>query len=73
MHGYCGRAAIGDAEARAVVAGGARIYAVRPMALIERRRHQVVRIRPQPATVDGNVLQANGAGEGQRETQARAA
>ena len=52
MHGYCGRATecqaadVNGAATRAAAAGGARAYAVRPVALLEARRHLVVRIGP---------------------------
>ena len=60
MYGYCGRAAedaaadLNAAATRvAAAAGGARAYSVRPAALLEARRHLVVRIGPRGASPPG--------------------
>jgi hypothetical protein len=80
MQGYCGRApAVGGVRVNAAgvtsdVAAGARAYAVRRVALMEARRHLVVRIGPRPTggpTANGIASPAGGEGNG--ETRARAA
>jgi hypothetical protein len=75
MHGYCGRASEdGGAEVTAAgPAGGARAYAVRPMALLQARRNLVVRIGPRAAAADADRVRATGSDNGIGETQARAA
>ena len=82
MEGYCGRAVVtgratvaDEAPARdaaaAPSAGGARAYSVRPVALLQRPRHRVVRIGPRPVADDRAAGPARGEGYG--ETQVRAA
>jgi len=77
MHGYCGRATecraadVNGAATRA--AGGARAYAVRPVALLEARRHLVVRIGPRVAGASENALVPPAGGEGNGTSRARAA
>ena len=81
MHGYCGRVpAVTVAEAgvpgvnAAGPTGGARAYAVRPMALLESRRHLVVRIGPRPTgSTAGDVVPAGATGDKTEQTRARAA
>ena len=71
MYGYCGRAVesvaadVNAAATRAAAAGGARAYPIRPVALLEARRHLVVRIGPRAASPPG--------GEDNEQTRARAA
>ena len=86
MEGYCGRAVVtGRAEVAAVeptVTGvgrgpahgpGARVYSVRPVALLHRPRNAVVRIGPR-ARADDEAAAATGAsGMVPEQTQARAA
>jgi hypothetical protein len=80
MEGYCGRAVTAGQATVAEEApqrdagpvlstGGARAYSVRPVALLHRPRHAVVRIGPRPVAEHGSA--EGGAGYG--ETQARAA
>jgi hypothetical protein len=80
MEGYCGRAVTAGHATVADRApardagpvsgtGGARAYSVRPVALLHRPRHAVVRIGPRPVADDGAVEHGAGCGE----TQARAA
>ena len=84
MEGYCGRAVVtGRAEVAAAANGpsesaasdgqGAPAYAVRPVALLQRPRHSVVRIGPKarPAGADENGGGPQGSLPGG--TQARAA
>ena len=80
MHGYCGRATecraadVNGAATRAAAAsGGARAYAVRPVALLEARRHLVVRIGPRAVGVSGDALVSRPGGEGNGTSRARAA
>jgi hypothetical protein len=79
MHGYCGRATecraadVNGAATRAAAAGGARAYAVRPVALLEARRHLVVRIGPRAAGASGDALVSSAGGEGNGTSRARAA
>lgn len=81
MHGYCGRATEcraadvnGAATRAAAAAGGARAYVVRPVALLEARRHLVVRIGPRAIGVSGDAPLLPPAGnEGTGTSRARAA
>ena len=79
MAGYCGRAVVtGRAEVAAAADASkgegqvARVYAVRPVALLQRPRHMVVRIGPKARGADGDGA-AGPQGNGTGETQARAA
>jgi len=81
MHGYCGRATEcraadvnGAATRVAAAAGGARAYVVRPVPLLEARRHLVVRIGPRSAGASGEGPLLPPAGnEGNGTSRARAA